>query len=93
MAERRAKDDKKAAKEAALGVVVPTVVDDEAALRQQAKQRAEQNRALLQNMYAHPERLADLRRLEQERVQLDRDRKLGLKSKSDTGVRFETRYL
>lgn len=61
-------------------------------LRQQQQSRGQQNRALLSAMYAHPERLADLARLEQERVQLDRERKLGLKSSSDTGVRYEQRY-
>ena len=69
-----------------------SVADDEAALSRDARIRREQGRGQLSAVYSNPERLAELRRLEQERVQLDRERKLGLKSKQDTGVRYESRY-
>ena len=37
------------------------------------------------------EQLSELRRLEHERVQADRERKIGIQSRTDLGVRMEKR--
>ena len=46
--------------------------------------------AKLRNRFSE-EQLNELRRLEHERVQADRERKLGVQSRTDLGVRFDKR--
>ena len=59
--------------------------------RQEKLQRAEAARNAPSRFSA--QQLEQLRQLEHERVQVDRERKLGVKSKPDVGVRYEDRML
>jgi len=64
------------------------VLDDEERLKQERSQKKEKLKPLMSE-----HQIMELKRLEQERVELDRQRKLGLKPKSNLGIRYQETLL
>lgn len=86
----RAKEAKRASR--LEGTSAASIAADEEQMRRERQQRIRETQSKLSQVFANPERIAELRQVERERVQLDLERKLGVKSKADTGVRFESTY-
>ena len=92
-AKEAAKQAKKAAKHQAhaqaAGPAAVNLMADEERLRQERMQQA--TAAAQSRQRFSEQQLNELRRLEHERVQADRERKMGIHSRTDLGVRFDKR--